>query len=467
MSNPSSTSKQMLTALSEIEPIAFYSPSAVESRSRPGPCHEMLPDNLFEGDLPRNKSSESNIFAASKELVIESLAMSREEARDEQIEALQREEVRDTQPIFDKTPDIGRYPSSNSSDSESEEGPLKWKVERREGETSRKGKEKVVEEDPIRRPTTRSDAQKLMADALKASARSMAAIRSARTFKVSNFKMPESDVIELSSEEVEKKSKKKRSGNKKSKDSKKVEKTKSKRKSSAEKRKRSQRPGAQNRSDESVNMQEVVDNLRKQAVLAGRVFDMGIINLPEEVHKFYYNIQFKEDGSILTRVNDIVVHLDEYLLGKILKVPREGTGSVIGKTYSTEFVSLVSKIPTTKVAGIFKKVMKSEYQLVFEFVNKVLLPRTEKRTSATSADLVGTVKQIVSESTLVEYECIEGRGNPKSKITQLIEDQDQLKHEVEELTVHLSALERENVELKAKITALQEKAIKDNDVANA
>ena len=92
--------------------------------------------------------------------------------------------------------------------------------------------------------------------------------------------MPESDVVELSAEEFEKKSKKKRFGNKKSKDSKKVEKTKSKRKSSAEKRKRSQRPGAQNKSDESVNLQEVVDNLRKQAVLAGRVFDMGIINLP-------------------------------------------------------------------------------------------------------------------------------------------------------------------------------------------
>ena len=31
--------------------------------------------------------------------------------------------------------------------------------------------------------------------------------------------------------------------------------------------------------------------------------------------------------------------------------------------------------------------MKSEYQLVFEFINKVLLPRTEKRTVATTADL--------------------------------------------------------------------------------
>ena len=119
MSDPSSTSKQMLTALSEIEPITFYSLSAVESRfsapsssqkdtldnpfysidmnntsilTGPGPCHEMLPDNLFEGDLPRNKSSKSNILAASEELVIGSLAMMREEARAEQTEDLQREE---------------------------------------------------------------------------------------------------------------------------------------------------------------------------------------------------------------------------------------------------------------------------------------------------------------------------------------------------------------------------------------
>ena len=102
MSSPSSTSKPMLNALSEIEPIVFYSPSAVESRSNapsssqkdtpdnpfysidlnstclptgPGPLQEMLPDNLFEGDLPKHKASESNILAASEELVFESLAM--------------------------------------------------------------------------------------------------------------------------------------------------------------------------------------------------------------------------------------------------------------------------------------------------------------------------------------------------------------------------------------------------------
>ena len=157
MSSPSSTSKQMLNALREIEPLAFYSPSTVKSRSNapsssqqdtpdnpfyaidlnttcfptgPGPLQEMLPDILFEGYLPKHKASESNILAASEELVFESLAMMREEARAEQTEALHKEEVRNTQPIFEKTPDISRYPSSSSSDSESEEEPLMWKVER-------------------------------------------------------------------------------------------------------------------------------------------------------------------------------------------------------------------------------------------------------------------------------------------------------------------------------------------------
>ena len=154
---------------------------------------------------------------------------------------------------------------------------------------------------------------------------------------------------------------------------------------------------------------------------------------------------------------------------------------------SVDFVTLCSKLPTTKCARLFKKVMKSEYQLVFEFVNKTLLPRTEKRTSATSTNLydmellckfeplnlpglmiehmyktiierkgihgmgygyfltevfkyfniplgvgkVGTVKQAFSETTFVECECIEGKGNRKNKMAQHINDQDQLKHEVE------------------------------------
>ena len=96
----------------------------------------------------------------------------------------------------------------------------------------------------------------------------------------------------------------------------------------------------------------------------------------KEVREFYYNIQFKDDGSILTRVNNIVVCLDEGVLSKIIRGPRGGTRSVLGKTCSSEFSYVISKTHTTKVAGIYKKIMKGEYPLVFEFINKVLLPRT-------------------------------------------------------------------------------------------
>ena len=151
MSSSSSSSKQMLDALSEIEPLAFYYPTTAQDRlppppsppqntpdnpffsidlntsavpTGPGPFHDMLPENMFEGDLPKQRASESNILAASEELVIESFAMMREEARAEHTEVLEREEVRPTQPIFDKTPDLGRYSSSSSSNSASEEAPL-------------------------------------------------------------------------------------------------------------------------------------------------------------------------------------------------------------------------------------------------------------------------------------------------------------------------------------------------------
>ncbi|TMW88645.1 hypothetical protein EJD97_018285 [Solanum chilense] len=449
MSDPSSASKQMLTNLSEIKRIAFYSLSAVGSRSnipssssqdilenpfhsiylnnssvltRPGRHHKMLSDALFEGDLPSNRSSKSNILAASEELVIESLAMMREEVRVEQNEPFQGEEIRETQPMFDKTPDFGRYLSSNSSDSASDDESIQWKVERRDVSVSKKEKEKVVEEVSRRRPTTRSDTKILMADALKVSA-----------------------------EETEKRQRKNKSGKTKSRDTKKAEKTKSTKESSKGKRKRSEGPGTQRKIEEEVNKQETVDNLRKQSVLAGRVFDMGIINL-----RGMDSLNDMEDGSVHTRVNDIAVHLDEFLLGKILK-----------------------KLPTTKCAGVFRKVMK---RIMLEHMYKTVIERKGIHGMGYGYFLTEVFKYINIPLSV-----------GKSKMAQLIEDQDQLKHKLEELTMRLSgkdaeiailktellnaetegpgtavvqALERENTELRAKVIALQEKAIKDNDAAN-
>ena len=54
----------------------------------------------------------------------------------------------------------------------------------------------------------------------------------------------------------------------------------------------------------------------------------------EEVRESNYNIEFQEDESVNTRVNDIVVYVDENLLGKIIRVPQDGTRSVVGKTCS-------------------------------------------------------------------------------------------------------------------------------------
>ena len=65
------------------------------------------------------------------------------------------------------------------------------------------------------------------------------------------------------------------------------------------------------------------------------------------------------------------------------------------------------------------------------------------------------MKQTFSENTLVECECIEGKGDPKSKMAQLIDDQDQLKHEVEELTVRLSGKDAEIAILKAELLTAQ------------
>ncbi|KAH0633036.1 hypothetical protein KY284_035822 [Solanum tuberosum] len=48
---------------------------------------------------------------------------------------------------------------------------------------------------------------------------------------------------------------------------------------------------------------------------------------------------------------------------------------------------------------------------------------------------IGTAKQTCTLTTLVECECIEGKVGPLSKISQLVMEQDQLKHEHEEMTV--------------------------------
>ncbi|TMW84411.1 hypothetical protein EJD97_025253, partial [Solanum chilense] len=432
MYDPSSASKKMLTSLSEIEPIAFYSPSFIGSRSNlPPSSSPYIPENPVHSiDLnsssvptgPGNKSSESNILSASEELVIESLAMMREEVT-----------VEESEPYF------GRYPSSDSFDSVSDEQSIQWRVQRRE----------------------------MMADALKASAKSTSKNMSARTFKVSNFKMPESRVIDVSTKETEKGYRKKRCRKTKPRDAKKAEQTKSTKETSKGKRKWSQGPCTQRKIEEQVSKQETADNLRKQSVLAGRIFDMGIINLPgtdslhdmveiqswmhlfnkkspilheKEVREFYYNIQFQEYGSVNTRGNDIAFHLDETLLGKFLGYLKMRTSATSADLYVMELLCKFEplNLPRIMLEHMYKTII--ERKGIHGMVNGYFFTKLFKYFNIPlSVGKVGTVKQAFSGTTLVECECIEGKGNPKIKIAQLIEDQDQVKHEVEELTMRLSS----------------------------
>ncbi|KAK4734070.1 hypothetical protein R3W88_008331 [Solanum pinnatisectum] len=94
----------------------------------------------------------------------------------------------------------------------------------------------------------------------------------------------------------------------------------------------------------------------------------------DQVREFYYNVEFNENGSLHMMVEDKKLHLNEELLGEILEVPREGIRSTIGKLYTKHFSTECSKLSDMHRVGIQKKLMKGEYQLLFEFINKVLLP---------------------------------------------------------------------------------------------
>ena len=67
--------------------------------------------------------------------------------------------------------------------------------------SSKKGKEKVFEVESRRRSFTRSDSKKMMDNAMKVTAESTVDNRRNKTFKVSIFQIPLSDVVEVSGAE--------------------------------------------------------------------------------------------------------------------------------------------------------------------------------------------------------------------------------------------------------------------------
>ncbi|KAK4373374.1 hypothetical protein RND71_008758 [Anisodus tanguticus] len=194
--------------------------------------------------------------------------------------------------------------------------------------------------------------------------------------------------------------------------------------------------------------------------------------------------------------------MDEAQLGEILGVPTDGLKTIEGKA-SNDFKNLIVKMEgLVIVERLFKKQLKPEHQLMFELVNKVLLPRAERRCIDSIADLVllealvslcsisfpslmnehmikivntmegkhglsygffltnvfenfnmptekaivGTRKQIFTMSTQEECQCVPKKGGigNNSTISSLIEAQ-------ERVTVDIERLQAENALLRAQL----------------
>ncbi|KAH0650147.1 hypothetical protein KY284_030059 [Solanum tuberosum] len=88
---------------------------------------------------------------------------------------------------------------------------------------------------------------------------------------------------------------------------------------------------------------------------------------------------------------------------------------------SNLFDALVSKREDVKNAGLPKRFLKGEYKLFFLlFINKVLVPRTEKRTVAYVADLflmekLDELEEINLPAIMLECECVKGKSRSRSQ----------------------------------------------------
>lgn len=86
-------------------------------------------------------------------------------------------------------------------------------------------------------------------------------------------------------------------------------------------------------------------------------------------------------------VQGVDIYLGEFVLGEILDVPVDVIRSVINKVPSLKFVQEASNVVRKSKFGVRKKFLKGEFQMLYELINKVLLPHSEKRTISSVVDI--------------------------------------------------------------------------------
>ncbi|KAH0695921.1 hypothetical protein KY289_013403 [Solanum tuberosum] len=176
-------------------------------------------------------------------------------------------------------------------------------------------------------------------------------------------------------------------------------------------------------------------------------------------------MELLDDGGIQTTVREVKISLSEESLGIILGVPSQGIMSVermvvlrsekktMASAADLFLMEKLDELEAISLPGImlehmhrvmtwksFKHGIPYEYLLnhVFEHFGVPFGIRVP-----------GTVKQMFSAATLLECECAEDKVKAKSHVSELLEQQEALKCELNDFTTTLSTKEVEIARLRA------------------
>ncbi|XP_009777582.1 uncharacterized protein [Nicotiana sylvestris] len=108
----------------------------------------------------------------------------------------------------------------------------------------------------------------------------------------------------------------------------------------------------------------------------------------DAVQNFYVSLFTVEGDHICVLVNAVDIVLDASALGKVLQISCEGISSVKGSCSANFRRTIMKEQAIQQGERVHKKALLPEYQLLFELINKVFLPRPERRSIASKSDLV-------------------------------------------------------------------------------
>lgn len=102
------------------------------------------------------------------------------------------------------------------------------------------------------------------------------------------------------------------------------------------------------------------------------------------------------------------ISIDKDVMSEILGESTKGINFMRQQLGSGKFLEVCGRLDDINIKNVNKKALKSEFQLLFELVNKSFLPRSEKRTVAAGSDLflmedLSKFKKFIFPAIVIEY----------------------------------------------------------------